>query len=151
MFKEVNGIEEEQKLERPRREFPRETVPEEEEVLAGGTIVAQNLSPQLGTDAKDLAKGGVDMRRLSVIDNKLQAAIAYFSWRGKKVRFWNHIVEQYLNTSPSIGGLGRRQLIQMQSASSGIQPTEEVEKPGWLARNITNRSWRERETYERPV
>jgi len=133
-----------------RREFPRQTMPEEEAIDTGGTIVAQNLSPQLGTNPTELAKGGFDMRRLSIIDIKLQAALAYFSWRGKKVKFWNHIVEYYLNSAPSVGGVGRRQLIQMQQATTpGAAVTEELEKPGWLQRNILNRDWKEDQLYRK--
>jgi len=149
--------------------LPRPNPLEEQGFTTGQEVVASNLSPQLGSDAKDLAKGGVDMRRLAVLSEPLQTVLAYFSWRGggqeftvkkrvngeeipvkivrKGVRFWNHITDFYLNTSPSIDGRGRRQLIEMQRATTpGIRqpPLEEGEKPGWLGRNITQRDWREK-------
>jgi len=118
----------------------------EEAMMMGGTRVAENLSPQLGSDATTLTKGTFDMRRLSIITPELQAALAYFMWRGKKVRFWHHICDSYLNLAPSISGTGRRQLIDMQRAAMGAPPpamTSE-EKPGWLGRNISDRRWREK-------
>lgn len=125
----------------------------EEAMMAGGTRVAENLSPQLGSDATTLTRGTFDMRRLSIITPELQAALAYFTWRGKKrkqggggVRFWKHVCDAYLNLAPSIGGVGRRQLIDMQRAAMGAPPPamSPEEKPGWFGRNIANRKWRER-------
>jgi len=134
----------------------------EEAFEVAGSRVAESLSPQLGSDATKLADGRFDMRRLSILTEPLQAALAYFSWRGKNVyarkktkngdrklvrrgvRFWGHIEDWYLNTSPSVKGTGRRQLIEMQRASTGggppIMPPEE--KPGWVGRNVTQRDYK---------
>jgi len=65
-----------------------------------------------------------------------------------KVRFWKHVCAWELNTTPSIGGLGRRQVIQTIQAASGGRPVEVAEKPGILGRNITNRSWKEKAARE---
>ena len=151
---------------------PRPVMPGDAMMTTGQEVVASNLSPQLGTDAKDLTKGGVDMRRLTVLTEPLQAALAYFSWRGggqefplmdrkgiiltddkgsvkkrvrRGVRFWSHISEYYLNSSPSIDGRGRRQLIEMQRATTpGAAIPPEPEAPGWLKRNVTERNWKDK-------
>jgi len=132
----------------------------EEAFETAGMKVAESLSPQLGTDATTLMLGQFDMRRLAIINEQLQAALAYFSWRGggqyidskgntktrKGIRFWAHIVNQYLNLSPSIGGVGRRQLIEMQRASAGAPPPmmPPEERPGWIGRHITDRRYKEK-------
>jgi len=164
--------EQKREVRREKTILPRPTPLEEQGFTTGQEVVASNLSPQLGSDAKDLAKGGVDMRRLSVLSEPLQAALAYFSWRGggqeytitkqngngngeeekvkkvrKGVRFWSHISDFYINTSPSLEGRGRRQLIEMQRATTpGVpQPRSEEERPGWIGRNITQRDWKEKQ------
>lgn len=122
---------------------------EEQFGVFGGSVVAEKLSPQLGTDSKALTEGAFDMRRLSIINDQLLAALAYFSWRGKKVKFWRHIVDEYLNLAPSVRGVGRRQLIEMQRATTpGAPPAPVPERPGWLGRNVTKRDWEERTGYE---
>lgn len=111
----------------------------------GGTVVAQSLAPQLGSDAVTLKTGQVDMRRFSKIEKTQLMPLAYLSWRGKKVRFWKHFVEQFENRAVAIDGYRSRQLIQMESAATGKPVVEELEKPGWVGRNITHRGWREDE------
>jgi len=81
-------IEEERKLKLPRP--PKPKLPEPPYLPLPGQTVATNLSAQLGSDAKVLSLGEFDMRRLSYIDEQQLQALAYFSWRGQKVRFWKH-------------------------------------------------------------
>jgi len=144
------------KLPRP----PKPQLPQEPEMTVPGQTVASNLSAQLGSDALWLSQGQFDMRRLSNLDDGLVTALAYFSWRGggfkigaegtivrprRGVRFWAHIVDSYLNLPISKNGLGRRQLIEMQRAALGTPPPLEPERPGWLARNLTDRNWSKKE------
>jgi len=113
---------------------------------SAGTVVAQELVPQMGSDNIHLLKQKIDQRKFAVLSEPTQAALGYFKYRAvvDKVRFWDHVCEWELNTTPSIGGLGRRQVIQTIQAASGGRPVEVAEKPGILARNITNRSWKEK-------
>ena len=147
-----------------RRKMPRPPKPklpqEQSDLTLPGQTVATNLSSQLGSDTKVLSEGEYDMRRLSNLDDALIAVISYFSWRGggqkfissggetktrRGVGFWRHIVESYLNLPISKGGMGRRQLIEMQRASLGVPNQPEPEPPGWLGRNLTQRDWRQRQ------
>ena len=112
---------------------------------SAGTVVAQALVPQMGSDNIHLVKQVIDQRKFAVLSEPTQAALGYFEYRAKvdKIRFWDHVVSWELNTTPSIGGLGRRQVIQTIQAASGGRPVEVADKPNVLARNITNRNWKE--------
>jgi len=136
-------IEEERKLKLPRP--PKPKLPEPPDLTLPGQTVATNLSAQLGSDAKVLSLGEFDMRRLSYIDEQQLQALAYFSWRGQKVRFWKHIVDQVLNLSVSIKGLGRKQLIEMQRASTGAPSPLPEEERSWFERHILRRGKKEEE------
>jgi len=110
---------------------------------SGQTIVAQALAPQLGSDIVTLQKGVVDMRRFSILGEKEMRAVAYFLIRGyvHGVRFWRHYVEHFLNLAVSVGGVGRKQLIEMQKATQSLGGIggEEEEKLSWIERHITKR------------
>jgi len=109
---------------------------------SGQTIVAQALAPQLGSDIVVLREGKVDMRRFSIISEKEARAISYFFIRGyvHKVRFWRHYVENFLNLAVSVGGVGRKQLIEMQRATQSLGGgREEEEQLSWIERHITKR------------
>lgn len=140
----MSGIEERKIRIREIRQSSRLPQNEEEAFAAGGATIAEHLGPQLGTDAEYLQKGRFDMRRLTILDPKMQAALAYFQQRGRKVKYWNRIVEWYLNTCPSLGGVGRRQVIDMQRASTGAPPPPVNAPPSWVGRNLTDRDWREK-------
>ena len=138
------SIEERRIQKRVIREEGRLPQTEEEAFAQGGATIAEHLGPQLGTDAEFLQKGKFDMRRLTILDLKMQAVLAYFEQRGKKVKYWKHIVDWYMNTCPSLGGVGRRQVIDMQRASTGAPPPPVNAPPGWVERNLTDRAWREK-------
>lgn len=109
----------------------------------GAAVVAERLSPQLGSDAVTLTTGKVDMRRFTKISKEMSLAIAYLKYRGKKVGFWNFVIDNLENYFVAVDGLARRQMIEMQRATTpgGGMPGPEPEEPGWLGRNVTNRDW----------
>lgn len=113
---------------------------------SGVVVVGKALAPQLGSDQAHLVHQKIDQRKLAVLDETVQAALGYFTYRGQKINFWNHVVDWELNSSPSIGGLGRRQLIQMVNAAAGggRSSLDVAERPNFLARNITERNWKEK-------
>lgn len=113
----------------------------------GPAIVASKLAPQLGSDKSFLKKGSVDMRRLSVIKEDMLGMLLYAKIRSRKSRVWEDIRDELLNLYVSVGGRGRRDIIRMEIASKGGGPSveSEIQKPGWFRRNITDRSWREKE------
>jgi len=112
----------------------------------GPEVVASTLAPQLGSDFNHLGKGQFDMRKLSVIGEKDIPFLIYAKIRGKKTTVWNDIYDMYLNLQVSVGGRGRRDIIRMEGVSKGglpeIQP--ELERPGWVQRNFTDREWKKR-------
>ena len=138
----IRGLEEKEKAKRLALLVKPETA-EYGMPPSGQTVVAQALAPQLGSDIVTLQKGIVDMRRFSILDEKEMRAIAYFLIRGyvHGVRFWKHYVEHFLNLAVSVGGVGRKQLIEMQRAtqSLGGMGGEEEEKLSWIERHITKR------------
>jgi len=133
--------------ERPRR---KEAVPEDPIVT-----VAKALAPQMGSDPKHLSKQEIDQRKFAVLNEPCQAAMGHFNYRAKvdEIRYYDYILAWELNTTPSIGGLGRRQVIQTVAAAAGVGKgiMEVAEKPNVLARNITRRDWKEKATKEGKV
>jgi len=113
----------------------------------GSGIIAEALSPQLGTDPVALDSGRVDMRRLTVLDKEMLGPLLYASLRARSTRVWRNILDSYLNLSVSVGGRGRRDIIRMQGVSRGIPQNveSEIQRPNWLARNIYQRDWERRE------
>lgn len=112
---------------------------------SGASMVASNLSPQLGSDPSTLATGGYDMRRLSNIEKKVLIPLIYFRMRGRRVRFWREFVNEYINLVVSIGGWRARQLIKMQRATNPGEVEPEPETPGFIGRHITDRGYKERQ------
>jgi len=114
--------------------------------------VAKALAPQLGSDPKHLSRQEIDQRKFAVLNEPCQAALGHFYYRAKvdKVRYFDYMLEWELTTTPSIGGLGRRQVIQETAAAAGVGKgvLEVAQKPNVLARNLTKRDWREKATRE---
>lgn len=140
------GITPSEELESGRRPVMQQTP-------TGDSVVASTVIPQLASDQRVLQKGGSDWRKLGVINEQEQVAFGHFWYRYKvgKVRYWGFQVKWNMISSISVGGLGRRQLISAQAATMG-QPAEEVaERPGWVGRNLTNRSWKDKAQAEGKV
>ena len=74
--------------------------------------------------------------------------MGHFQYRAEvdKVRYYDKMIDWELNSSPSVGGLGRRQLIQMVNAAAGggKSSLDVAERPNFLSRNLTNRNWKEK-------
>ena len=105
--------------------------------------VIMNLVMQMGTSQELLGQGKVDMRILSVLNEQEQVSLGHFNYRGNidKIRYFQNLVDWILTTSPSINGLGRRQVIQLTGAYSGGSVQDLVQKPGWFARNTYKKGW----------
>jgi len=131
---------------RGRREEPKEDAV---------VTVAKALAPQLGSDPKHLSRQEIDQRKFAVLNEPCQAALGHFYYRSEvdKVRYFKYMLDWELATTPSIGGLGRRQVIQETAAAAGVGKGvfEVAQKPNVLARNITRRDWREKATQEGKV
>ena len=110
----------------------------------------ESLSPQLGTDPVDLMEGRVDMRRLSIIGGDKMGAVLYAAVRARSSPTWRTLLDWYLNTTVSVGGRGRRDIIRMEQVSRGGSVNVESElnaaKPeSWVGRNILKRNWKQEE------
>jgi len=122
----------------------------EEEYGPGSSLRGSPLAPQLGTDTKDLAKGRVDMRRLSVLTPDDIQVLLYAKLKSRKSTTWKTLRDEYLNLKVSEGGRGRRDIIHMESVSRGGPANLEPEmiRPGLIARNIYKRGWKEEQELE---
>jgi len=110
--------------------------------------VADTLAHQLGSDAGVLEEGLTDIRRLSSIYPDAVLPLIYCSIRGGKSRAFRKVLNQYLNMVVSVEARGRRDIIKMEMASKGggsVNVSEDVNKPGWLDRNLFHRTWEEDE------
>lgn len=112
----------------------------------GPEVVATTLAPQLGSDATHLGQGRFDMRMLSVIEAKDIPFLIYARIRSKKTPVWGTIHDGFLAYQVSVGGRGRKDIIRMEGVSKGGMPDvqPDLEKPGWVERNFTDRSWKKR-------
>jgi hypothetical protein len=88
----------------------------------GPEVVATSLAPQLGSETGFLAQGKVDMRKLSVIEERDIPMLIYAKVRGKKSPVWDLIADSFLNLKVSVGGRGRKDIIRMEGVSKGGLP-----------------------------
>lgn len=113
-----------------------------------------SLSSQLGSSFEHLDKGKIDMRILGVLMDpeehpKSLRSLVYLSayaeiFDDTVVRA---LVNNYLALTVAIRGRGRRDIIRMESVARGgqVDVESEIQRPGWMERNITNRKWEEKE------
>ncbi len=111
---------------------------------SGEYKVAETLVPQMGSKKNVLSDGEIDQRKFAVLEALQADSLGHFEYRGSVdgIRYWRHEVEWELNTSPSVGGLGRRQVIDTIAAAAGAPRTQIAEKPNILARSIWHRGWK---------
>ena len=119
----------------------------------GSVIVAKALAEQLGTSPEIKAEMRIDERKMAVLQDETVAALSHFSYRYvyDGVRYWGHITEWWLTGSQGIGGLGRRHILQALANTSGIQTIDKAEKPNAVARNVWDRSWKQKAEAEGKV
>ena len=116
-----------------------------QETVDSSTIVSSELAKQLGSDGVILARGETDMTRFSNITSAAIVPLAYFKIRGQTSRSCRTLANFYLNVVVSVEARGRRDIIRMQQATLGGNSNvgEEIPKPGWVGRNITQRDWKD--------
>ena len=113
-----------------------------------------SLASQLGTNAKLLAQGKINMKILTVLTDPkniprgMRSVVLLQSYAdvfGDKAI--GTLVGNYLDLLVSIRGRGRRDLLRAESVRKGgaVDLEPEIEKPGWLERNLWNRKWEEKE------
>ena len=118
---------------------------------AGAAAVASSLAPQLGSDMRDVARGRIDMRRLTVINDDDIGTLLYAKIRARKSRVWAEIYNMFLNLKVLVGGRGRRDIIRMEAVSKGgpAAVESEIRRPGWIGRHVTQRDWEQQQREER--
>lgn len=112
---------------------------------SGTLVIAQELVPQMGSSGKFLARMEIDMRKFAILSLSDQVALGQFLFLAEMYDdpFFAFMVEWILNTSPSIEGKGREQVIDTIAASvSGQRRQDYVTKPNWIGRHITKRDYR---------
>lgn len=116
-----------------------------QETIDSSSTVAGELAKQLGTDGIILARGETDMRRFGNISTEAIIPLIYCDLRAKRNKAFGRIFTSYLNLGVSVEARGRRDIIRMQQATLGGNANvgEEIQKPGWVQRNITNRDWKD--------
>ena len=115
-----------------------------------------SLSEQLGTSGIILGKGRIDMRILTILTSRKKLPDTMKSTLFMLIK--NDVVnngktfseaanDNLLHLLVSVEGKGRRQLIQAEQVRKGgsVSFESELERPNWLARNLWNRNWEERE------
>lgn len=116
-----------------------------------------SLAHQLGSSEKILLKQQVDMRQLTVLENRNKTPdtlkpllfwLTYDDIVNKGKTFAESITDNAMHLYVSTGGgRGRRQVIQAEQVRKGgaVSFRSEIEEPGFFAKNIWNRNWEEKE------
>lgn len=119
-----------------------------EEKKAEQPTAESTLAPQLGTDIIDIMLNKkVDMRRLSKTGPLDKAWIAYFLLLEDEEGgdFARQFCNNYLNLAVSEDGWRVNKMIQMVAGSKGVPAVGDLmKKPGWVTRNITDKSWKKK-------
>lgn len=113
----------------------------------GTEVISKVLVPQMGSDHTYLSQGKIDRRVFAVLNEYEQVSLAHFAYRGEvdDIRYFAFLVDWILTSSPSLGGLGRRQTIELTAAASGgAKPLEIVRKPNIVSRKLFKRDWRQK-------
>ena len=94
-----------------------------------------------------MAKGEIDLERSSVLSDE-RDVFCHAIWGEippeEGGNFWRRIKKSTLNLNISIGGRGRRDVLQGISGSKGVvSGVEFAKRPGWIGRNVTQKDWKE--------
>lgn len=107
------------------------------------SIVPQAFSSNEIMGSSDL--GAIDEWKMARIPAPIIPALIYFRHRGENdnVRFYREFYDLILRASHSINGAGLKMLTDIAIGMSGGGSRRRiVQKPGWVGRNISKRSWR---------
>ena len=106
------------------------------------------LTQNLGTAPKKIARGEIDRRMYTNIEDgdiELMIYLRILKELGNKAA--EVMYDEFIHDKISVGGMGMRYIIRGESVRKGIGVNvgEEIKKPGWVERNVTNRGWEQRE------
>ena len=117
---------------------------------------AGSLATQLGSSAKKLSEGLIDMRILTVLDdrknlpNTMKNTLYWLVYKDivhDNKNFAESVIDNLLHLNVAVRGRGRRDLLRAEAVRKGtdIDVKSEIQKPGWIQRNVTRRNWEEEE------
>jgi len=115
---------------------------------------AGTLSAQLGSAFKFLDEGEIDMRILGVLmDPKdVPRGMRSLVFLATYAELFEDeavasLVKNFLHLTVAVRGRGRRDIIRMESVARGgqVDVESEIQRPGWLERNVLNRDWEQKE------
>jgi hypothetical protein len=116
------------------------------------------LVTQLASDATYLARGKHNMKILSIIEKRLVLPLTYLNISSVDDEGDKLLTESLLEFYVSVGGRGRRDVIQGEGVMKGAQPNTEAEidRPNFLSRHNPfdreaqdkERLWKERHGLE---
>ena len=105
--------------------------------------IGVGLIQNLGTDKRKMGFGLIDDMKFSVIDDDELMFVLIADFMGTHDPHMKRILNTFLVAKISVDGRGRRDAIRgesvMKGGPSGIE--SEIQRPGWLGRNVLNRDW----------
>jgi len=105
--------------------------------------IGVGLIQNLGTDSKKMSSGIIDNMKFSIIDdNELMFALIA-DFMGVNDPNMRRILNSFLVLKISVDGRGRRDAIRGEAVMKGAPANveSEIQRPGWLSRNVLNRDW----------
>lgn len=99
--------------------------------------VQGKLVTQLGSSAKYLSQGENDMSILSILRDRHLMPLTFFLISGEDDEGDRAFADAFLKLRVSVGGRGRRDMVQGEGVMKGAQPNTEaeIERPNFLSRH----------------
>lgn len=118
-------------------------------------VPEEKLMIQLGSDQSDLMHGAVDMRRMTVLEDERDVVFHSIIPQIPNEEgglFWQNLDVLMRNLKVAKSGRARTDVKQAIGGRTGTSVGVEVaEKPGWIARNVTQRDWKDKAEREGKV
>lgn len=122
-------------------------------------VEGPSLVSQLGSAPYILVDNEFDLPLLTVLQDSenipdTMRVTAYWLARGRiNPRMPKILSDIQLKLYVAVGGRGRRDLLRAEQVRKGgaVDVESEIQRPGWVERNITNRDWEEKQRRELQV
>lgn len=116
-----------------------------EETTSDEVPVEMFVGQELGSTGSIQVQDENDSRQFSILNEAEVLAISYFEQIPKLEGgdYARAFCESFRRHKMSLGGWRANQLIRLVAGSKGVAGGGAVRKPGFFARNITDRKWRQ--------